>query len=53
MSGLFVENGPCQVNADSNSTRPADWSWNEDINMLYVKPHVRNQMYVRRILIEY
>ncbi|KAH4308384.1 hypothetical protein HBH64_034010 [Parastagonospora nodorum] len=35
MHGLFTEHGPCQVNADSNSTRPADWSWNENVNMLY------------------
>ncbi|PVH95835.1 carboxypeptidase-like protein S1 [Periconia macrospinosa] len=35
MHGLFTENGPCHVNADSNSTRPAPWSWNENVNMLY------------------
>ncbi|KAH7092930.1 carboxypeptidase-like protein S1 [Paraphoma chrysanthemicola] len=35
MAGLFTEHGPCQVNPDSNSTRPADWSWNENVNMLY------------------
>jgi carboxypeptidase C (cathepsin A) len=32
MHGLFTEHGPCQVNADSNSTQPADWSWNENGN---------------------
>lgn len=35
MHGLFTEHGPCHVNADSNSTRPAAWSWNENVNMLY------------------
>lgn len=30
MLGLFVENGPCFVNADSNSTRLNEWSWNNE-----------------------
>lgn len=28
--GLFVENGPCYVNADSNSTYLSEWSWNNE-----------------------
>ncbi|KAH9864726.1 hypothetical protein IAQ61_008670, partial [Plenodomus lingam] len=31
----FEENGPCHANPDSNSTRPAEWSWNQHVNMLY------------------
>lgn len=30
MLGLFVENGPCYVNPDSNSTRLSEWSWNNE-----------------------
>jgi carboxypeptidase C (cathepsin A) len=30
MLGLFVENGPCYVNADSNSTYLNEWSWNNE-----------------------
>ncbi|PIA86956.1 Carboxypeptidase S1 B [Cercospora beticola] len=36
MAGLFAENGPCQINPDSNSTRLNPWSWNRDSNMLYL-----------------
>jgi carboxypeptidase C (cathepsin A) len=28
--GLFVENGPCYVDADSNSTYLSEWSWNNE-----------------------
>ncbi|KAK3048970.1 hypothetical protein LTR09_009624 [Extremus antarcticus] len=28
--GLLVENGPCYVNEDSNSTRLSTWSWNNE-----------------------
>lgn len=28
--GLFTENGPCYVNADSNSTTLSEWAWNKD-----------------------
>lgn len=30
MLGLLVENGPCYVNSDSNSTRLSEWSWNNE-----------------------
>ncbi|EXJ73921.1 carboxypeptidase D [Cladophialophora psammophila CBS 110553] len=36
MYGLFVENGPCHVNPDSNSTTLNPWSWNNEVNMLYI-----------------
>ncbi|CAN9124618.1 unnamed protein product [Alternaria alternata] len=35
MYGILEENGPCYANPDSNSTRPAEWSWNRASNMLY------------------
>ena len=28
--GLLVENGPCSVNPDSNSTTLNPWSWNNE-----------------------
>ncbi|KAJ5665072.1 uncharacterized protein N7477_007520 [Penicillium maclennaniae] len=34
--GLMQENGPCLVNADSNSTELNPWSWNNYVNMLYI-----------------
>ncbi|KAJ6155620.1 hypothetical protein N7470_006186 [Penicillium chermesinum] len=36
MIGLLQENGPCIVNADSNSTETNPWSWNNYVNMLYI-----------------
>lgn len=36
MEGLFQENGPCTVNLDSNSTTINPWSWNNEVNMLYI-----------------
>ncbi|PTU24790.1 hypothetical protein P175DRAFT_049770 [Aspergillus ochraceoroseus IBT 24754] len=36
MIGLLQENGPCRVAADSNSTQPNPWSWNNYVNMLYI-----------------
>ncbi|KAL7624533.1 hypothetical protein AAE478_006098 [Parahypoxylon ruwenzoriense] len=34
--GLFTENGPCYVNADSNSTTLSQWAWNNEVNMLFL-----------------
>ncbi|KAH0544617.1 hypothetical protein FGG08_001267 [Glutinoglossum americanum] len=34
--GLLQENGPCLVNDDSNSTTLNPWSWNNEVNMLYI-----------------
>lgn len=36
MIGLLTENGPCSINDDSNSTRLNPWSWNNEVNMLYI-----------------
>ncbi|KAF8989272.1 Alpha/Beta hydrolase protein [Cyathus striatus] len=36
MIGLFQENGPCTVNADSRSTTLNPFSWNNISNMLYI-----------------
>ncbi|GJD03994.1 serine carboxypeptidase [Colletotrichum higginsianum] len=41
MPGLFNENGPCYINADSKSTRPSEWSWNNKVNMLYIDQPVQ------------
>ncbi|KAH7359954.1 carboxypeptidase-like protein S1 [Pyrenochaeta sp. MPI-SDFR-AT-0127] len=35
MYGILEENGPCFANSDSNSTRLSEWSWNNEVNMLY------------------
>jgi carboxypeptidase C (cathepsin A) len=34
--GLLQENGPCIVNTDSKSTSLNPWSWNNEVNMLYI-----------------
>jgi carboxypeptidase C (cathepsin A) len=34
--GLLQENGPCIVNSDSKSTSLNPWSWNREVNMLYI-----------------
>lgn len=34
--GALVENGPCFVANDSNSTYLNPWSWNNEVNMLYI-----------------
>ncbi|PNS18953.1 Carboxypeptidase Y A [Sphaceloma murrayae] len=36
MFGLLDEHGPCFVNSDSNSTYLNEWSWNNEVNMLYI-----------------
>lgn len=36
MIGLLNENGPCNVNVDSNSTTLNPWSFNNEVNMLYI-----------------
>ena len=41
MIGLFQENGPCFVNVDSNSTTLNQWSWNNEVNMLYIDQPVQ------------
>ncbi|KAM0793197.1 hypothetical protein ACM66B_000667 [Microbotryomycetes sp. NB124-2] len=34
--GLFMENGPCTVNADGNSTKSNPHSWNEAANVIFI-----------------
>jgi hypothetical protein len=36
MLGLLQENGPCFVGPDSNSTYLNPFSWNNEVNMLYI-----------------
>ncbi|KAF8524562.1 alpha/beta-hydrolase [Hysterangium stoloniferum] len=36
MIGLFQENGPCQVNADGQTTTLNPFSWNNVSNMIYI-----------------
>ncbi|MCJ1390327.1 hypothetical protein MMC18_003186 [Xylographa bjoerkii] len=39
--GLLRENGPCFVGDDSNSTYLNPWSWNNEVNMLYIDQPVQ------------
>ena len=41
MIGLFQENGPCGVNEDSNTTYHNPWSFNNEVNMLYIDQPVQ------------
>ncbi|KAI9147040.1 Carboxypeptidase Y [Paramyrothecium foliicola] len=34
--GLFLDSGPCRVNDDGNSTSRAEYSWNENSNVIYI-----------------
>lgn len=36
MIGALTENGPCKIRADSNSTVLNEWSFNNEVNMLYI-----------------
>ena len=36
MSGAASDGGPCTVLPDSNSTATNPWSWNTNVNMLYI-----------------
>lgn len=41
MMGLFQENGPCMIANDSKSTILNPWSWNNEVNMLYIDEPVQ------------
>ncbi|KAF2126297.1 alpha/beta-hydrolase [Dothidotthia symphoricarpi CBS 119687] len=41
LGGVTAENGPCYINPDSNSTRLNPWSWNNNVNMLYIDQPVK------------
>lgn len=36
LNALLSENGPCNVNMDGNSTTLNPWSWNNEVNLLYI-----------------
>lgn len=36
MMGLLEENGPCLIGPDSKTTYLNPWSWNNEVNMLYL-----------------
>ncbi|KAI3396410.1 hypothetical protein diail_12218 [Diaporthe ilicicola] len=39
--GMLSENGPCAINDDSNSTTLNPWSWNNEVNVLYIDQPVQ------------
>ncbi|GAB1317110.1 Lysosomal protective protein [Madurella fahalii] len=41
MMGALEENGPCFVGPDSKSTYLNPWSWNNEVNMLYIDQPVQ------------
>ncbi|KAF2730313.1 alpha/beta-hydrolase [Polyplosphaeria fusca] len=41
MLGLLRENGPCYIHSDSNSTYLSEWSWNNEVNLLYLEQPVQ------------
>ncbi|KAK7731759.1 hypothetical protein SLS53_008703 [Cytospora paraplurivora] len=41
LMGMLAENGPCLVNEDSNSTRLNPWSWNNEVNLLFIDQPVQ------------
>lgn len=41
LMGMLAENGPCTVDEDGNSTILNPWSWNNEVNMLYIDQPVQ------------
>jgi carboxypeptidase C (cathepsin A) len=41
MIGLMQENGPCRVQEDGKTTELNPWSWNNEVNMLYIDQPVQ------------
>lgn len=41
MTAALGENGPCSVNEDSKGTTLNPWSWNNNVNMLYIDQPVQ------------
>jgi carboxypeptidase C (cathepsin A) len=41
MKGLFHGTGPCSVNPDSRTTTLNPWSWNNEVNLLYIDQPVQ------------
>jgi hypothetical protein len=41
LDGVNGEGGPCTINADSNSTTLNPWSWNNEVNILYIDQPVQ------------
>jgi hypothetical protein len=41
LDGVTGEGGPCYINADSNSTTINPWSWNNEVNMIYIDQPVQ------------
>lgn len=41
LGGALSENGPCFVSNDSNSTYLNPWSWNNEVNLLYIDQPVQ------------
>lgn len=41
MLGLLRELGPCFINSDSNSTYLNEWSWNNEVNLLFLDQPVQ------------
>ncbi|KAK6394760.1 hypothetical protein LTR65_001552 [Meristemomyces frigidus] len=41
LMGALSENGPCFIGKDSNSTYLNPWSWNSEVNMLYIDQPVQ------------
>ncbi|MCJ1336656.1 hypothetical protein MMC09_001934 [Bachmanniomyces sp. S44760] len=39
--GLLQENGPCFVDSTSNGTYLNEWSWNNEVNLLYIDQPVQ------------
>lgn len=45
VSSALGENGPCIVNDDSNSTTLNPWSWNNEVNVLYIDQFIAGYSY--------
>ncbi|KAF3771034.1 carboxypeptidase S1 [Cryphonectria parasitica EP155] len=41
LMGMLSENGPCVIEADSNSSAPNPWAWNNEVNVLFIDQPVQ------------
>jgi len=50
VAAALGENGPCRVTSDSKDTVLNEWSWNNEVNMLYIDQPVQTGLSYDRLI---
>jgi carboxypeptidase D len=50
ITAALGENGPCRVTSDSSDTVLNEWSWNNEVNMLYIDQPVQTGLSYDRLI---